>query len=193
MTAVSAKPGAAVELICDGCGRVASIEGCGLHDDDVVYVAVASIGWTGSTFIRGPHRCPACTVKRIPGTGRESRRAALSTDGASRVSLDLRPALALVRVAGDIDGDITAELRTVLDRAIAARSSVIVDLGGVRRIDSAGLGILVRAHNMARRRDGDLALAAPSRFVRTVLRTMHLQTVFPTTASVRQALAAARH
>ena len=191
MTAVPAVPGAPVKLICDGCGCVGSVEGCGLHDAEVVYVPIASIGWTGSVFARGPHRCGTCTINGGTGDGRRSRPAAFPADAAGRVSLETRPALALVGVTGDIDSQMICELRTALDRAIAARSTVVVDLSKLCRIDSAALGVLVHAHNAARRRGGDLALAAPSRFVRMVLRTMHLQRALPTTDTVRQALTAA--
>jgi hypothetical protein len=60
MTAVPDPRAAGVQLICDGCGRAAAIDGCGFDDAGVVYVAAGMIGWSGSTFARGPHRCPGC-------------------------------------------------------------------------------------------------------------------------------------
>ncbi|MDI5943965.1 STAS domain-containing protein, partial [Micromonospora sp. DH15] len=52
-------------------------------------------------------------------------------------------------------------------------------------------GLLVRAHQEARQRGVVLCLAAPSRFVRTVLHTMRLDGLFPTFADQQEALAAA--
>ena len=197
MTAVPAAEGAGVQLICDGCGRVGTTDGCGLHDSDVVYVAVAAIGWAGSAFARGPHWCPGCKTAQPPA-GRAARRSATGTTGAQgRVSQRRTRFAAVVDITGDIDVDIVAQLRTALNSAVAARTQVVVGLAQVRAIDSAGLGVLVRARRAARRRNGDLLLASPSRFVRTVLRTMRLHNAFPTFDTVQQAMtaahAAARH
>jgi anti-anti-sigma regulatory factor len=65
----------------------------------------------------------------------------------------------------------------------------VVDLHAVTFIDSAGLGLLVRAHQEAKQHDGTFALAAPSRFVLTVLHTMRLDGVFRTFPDRRAALA----
>ena len=51
-------------------------------------------------------------------------------------------------------------------------------------------GTLVRARHAARRHHGELLLAAPSRFIPTVLRTMRLHTAFRTFTTLRQAVAA---
>jgi anti-anti-sigma factor len=75
----------------------------------------------------------------------------------------------LVRVTGDVDDDVVPALRSTLDSAVALRPFVIVDLTMAGAITSPGLGTLVRARNAVRRRGGELLLAAPSRFVQTVL------------------------
>ncbi|WP_374102576.1 STAS domain-containing protein [Micromonospora sp. D93] len=66
---------------------------------------------------------------------------------------------------------------------------VVVDLSRVHIIDSTGLGLLVRAHREARERGVTLCLAAPSRFIRTVLHTMRLDGAFPIFDSRDDALA----
>jgi len=71
------------------------------------------------------------------------------------------------------------------------RAQVVVDLAKVPTIDPAGLGILVRARQAARRRHGDLLVAGMSRYVRTVMRTMQLHSAFTTFDTVQQALTAA--
>jgi anti-anti-sigma factor len=97
----------------------------------------------------------------------------------------------VVGVVGDLDIDVVGELRAALDTALQAHPRVVVDLGEAGTIDSVGLSEIVRGRQSARRRGGDLLLAAPSRFVRTVLHTMRLDTAFPMFDSVAQAMSAA--
>jgi anti-sigma B factor antagonist len=86
---------------------------------------------------------------------------------------------ALVRVHGNLDGTTAPDLRGALCWAIDRRAAVVVDLAGAPRVDPAGLGVLIRAHGRARHRGGVICLVAPSRFVLTVLHTMHVDGVFP--------------
>lgn len=190
MTVVSAAQGVGVQVVCDDCGATTSVDGCGLHDAEVVYVAVTANGWAGSLFARGPHRCPDC------GGGSERKSAATARSGprdggGSRVSVAVTAPAVLVRVTGDIDDDVVPALRSTLDSAMALRPYVIVDLSTAETITSPGLGTLVRARTAVRQRDGELLLAAPSRFVRTVLWTMRLHTAFRMFDTVPQAITAA--
>jgi anti-anti-sigma factor len=117
--------------------------------------------------------------------------AAAAGDG-EHVSLTLEPSVAVVRVSGDVDLDTAVELWAVLERAVSVRPAVVVDLSGVDMVDSTGVGALVRGRNAARNRSGELVLAGPSRFLRTVLETMRLTSEFPTFATVEQALESLR-
>jgi anti-sigma B factor antagonist len=189
MTAVPTAVGTGVQLICDGCGDVAVADGCGLHDAEVVYVAVSEIGWTGSAFARGPHRCPGCETP-VPQSRSRERRPAADAAATGRVSGHHTSFGAVVRVVGDLDIDVVDDLRVAVDTALEAHARVIVDLSRAATIDSVGLSAIVRARQSARRRGGDLLLAAPSRFVRTVLHTMRLDTAFPMFDSVPQAMSA---
>jgi anti-sigma B factor antagonist len=189
MTAVPVEREAGVHLICDGCGDVAVANGCGLHDSEVVYVAVAQIGWTGSAFARGPHRCRGCD-SGIPVARPSKDQRADDDPVTGRVSQHSMSSASLVRVIGGVDTTVVAELRTALDDALAVHRRVIVDLARAPTIDSVGLGTVVRAHQVARRRGGDLLLAAPSRFVRTVLHTMRLDGALPIFDTVPQAMSA---
>lgn len=96
----------------------------------------------------------------------------------------------LVRLIGDIDHDLVADLRTTLDAA-AAHAWVIVDLGRVRGIGTVGLSVLVTASLAARRAGGDLLLAAPPPLVHAVLRSVRLATAFSVYETLPQALTAA--
>jgi anti-sigma B factor antagonist len=154
-----------------------------------VYVAVTGFGWSGSALARGPHRCPGCSGAG-PALRRPKVRPAAYSAGRDRVSVRTTRSASVVHIAGDIDPDVAVELRPALEMALRERPYVIADLTQVGTIDSFGLGTLVRARNAARRR-GELLLAGPSRFVQTVLHTMHLHTAFRMFATVRQAMAAA--
>jgi anti-sigma B factor antagonist len=88
-------------------------------------------------------------------------------------------AAAVVRVRHDIDATIAGCLRQALADAIDAYGHVVLDLTDVATLDSAGLSALVRAHQKARSAGSELCLAAPSRWVLTVLHTMKVDGLFP--------------
>ncbi|MDG4801087.1 STAS domain-containing protein [Micromonospora sp. WMMD980] len=149
-------------LICDGCGDSVTGTGTTLPDAEVVWTLVFEHDWVGSPFASGPHHCPRCSV-----------RAAVDDDGLGMDDLE------------QVGGPRTATEETSAEgvrRALADRlvrgDRVLVDLAGLEVIDSAGLGLLVRAHQEARRDGRQLCLVAPSRFVLTVLHTMRLDGVF---------------
>ncbi|RSM46177.1 hypothetical protein DMB66_50085 [Actinoplanes sp. ATCC 53533] len=190
MTAVPGTYSSGVPLTCDGCGDVAMTHGGGLHDADVVYVAVAAIGWTGSAFARGPHRCSRCTTA-VPALRRHTTRVTASTAALSLVTVRSTPTSSVVHIAGDIDAHLASDLGSVLEDAAMSRPYVIADLTDVGTIDSLGLATLVRVRHTARRHQGELLLAGPSRFIQIVPRTMRLHTAFRTFATLRQAIAAA--
>jgi anti-anti-sigma factor len=197
MTAVATASGTGVRLICDGCGKVADTTGCGLYDAEVVYVAVAEIGWAGSLFARGQHRCPDCEPRSLqgrgylPGRGYEPRSGS-ETPASGRASRHLTRSAGLVRVVGDVDIDGVGELRTALDAALERHCQVIVDLTGAASLDSITVSAIVRTRRSARRRGGDLVLAAPSPFLRTVLQTIRQDTAFRIFDTVPQAMSAMR-
>lgn len=93
-----------------------------------------------------------------------------------------------VALHGDLDLLVQSLLRETLCQACTTHRHVLLDLADVRLIDSTGLGLLVRAHQAVKRKDGKLALVAPSKFVQTVLFTMRLHPVFPIFRDVAAAL-----
>lgn len=180
MTAVPAARGAGVHLLCDGCGAVAEVDSCGLHDTYVGHVAVTMIGWTGSTFARGPHHCPACLApeRGMPARGPRTSKATLAViDG-----------VAVVHISGTFDASTAALLQTLVRGAVVARRTVIADLSGVTETGAAAAGALVRARNAVLRDGGELLLAAPPRPLHARLRLMRLRPAFRTFGSVRHAI-----
>ncbi|MFD1321342.1 STAS domain-containing protein [Micromonospora sonneratiae] len=186
MTVVPGRQGAAVHMICDGCGVVVT-GAAGSVRDDVVWPLTTAHGWSGSPFAIGPHRCPRCATTRrhapVDGTRHPEPRHRCD------VGIEYERFAAVVRLVGDVDLLVADELRQLLTVALSVRQLVVLDLARVSLIDSTGLGVLVRAHRDAKQCGGTLCLAAPSRFIRTVLHTMRLESVFPIFENSEHALA----
>lgn len=87
----------------------------------------------------------------------------------------------VVKLSGILDAwsepDVRAALRRVLD---GGRSRVVLDLAGLRRIDSSGLSALLSVLKAARAAGGDVVLLAPSAAVVSVLRLTRLDQVLET-------------
>ncbi|BCJ62811.1 STAS domain-containing protein [Micromonospora endophytica] len=167
-------------LICDACGDTTTGTACVLPDAEVVWTLVSDHGWSGSPFATGPHRCPRCSALP-PGTNPLGEPEAEHL-GDVTVLVD----------RDDLVPDADDALRAALREAVEVDGTVVVDLAKVSVIDSVGLGLLVRAHREVRERDARLCLAAPSRFIRTVLHTMRLDGVFPIFETLEHALAQLR-
>ena len=72
--------------------------------------------------------------------------------------------------------------------AVEARApQVIVDLAGLKFIDSSGVAALARGRNHPRHAGGDLLLAAPQQLVLRLLSLTDLTELLPVFASVDQA------
>jgi anti-anti-sigma factor len=88
------------------------------------------------------------------------------------VDFDDGQSVALVKVAGDLHYHTSDELRAEVVEPIGAGAQrVLVDLSGVRSVDSAGLATLVLVTQVAARQHADSALtltAVPSRIKDTI-------------------------
>ncbi|MEV5831942.1 STAS domain-containing protein [Spirillospora sp. NPDC052242] len=97
--------------------------------------------------------------------------------------------LAVVVLSGDIDVATSPRLRGELITLIASGvRHLVLDLRAVFLIDSRGLDVLVAIQRHLHRHGGSVVLTAPSRQVRTVLRTTQLTKVFPIYGSTDVAL-----
>lgn len=190
MTVVPRGAGTAV-LICDRCGAQDDAAAV-THHHDVVWPLVAGAGWTGSAFATGPHRCPRCgdagTETAVPV--HEPPPPAHGASYGVRRHHDLDAVVVTPLV--DLDAGFAETLRDGLTAAFETGCHVLLDLHAAHLIDSAGLGLLVRAHQEAKHRGGSLRLVAPSRYVLTVLHTMRLDTVFASHPDEETALQAVR-
>jgi anti-anti-sigma factor len=190
VTVVPRGAGTAV-LICDRCGAQDNAAAA-THDHDVVWPLVAGAGWTGSAFATGPHRCPRCG-DAVPEPATSVHEPPAPVHGAS-YGLRTHPDLDAVVVTplADIEIGFAETLRDGLTAALDTSRHVVLDLHAVHLIDSAGLSLLVRAHQEAKNRGGSLRLVAPSRYVLTVLHTMRLDSVFASYPDEEKAFRAVR-
>jgi anti-anti-sigma factor len=101
------------------------------------------------------------------------------------------PRTLLVRVRGDLDAEVTAQLRAELDREMAEMpvQILLVDLSRVTLFGSAGIGLLLELHRRCRVEDRHLVLvgtACPA--VHRPLRISGLLPLFDTRLTVQAAL-----
>lgn len=85
----------------------------------------------------------------------------------------------LFEVSGRVDSTNASELGLAMDRAADdGRNHIVLDLGGVEYMSSAGLREMVRVLKRVKRSGGDLRIANPSERVREVLELAGLDTIF---------------
>jgi len=98
----------------------------------------------------------------------------------------------VLTVHGEVDVTTTPRVRARLIAMLSdGRPHLIVDLEGVRFLDSSGLGALVAALKLARSRGGELRLVCENqRSVRKVLQVTGLDRVLDRFDSVDDAIAA---
>ena len=100
--------------------------------------------------------------------------------------------VAIVKVTGDITlnkgGDVLLKdkVQSLLQQG---HKSILVDLGGVSYIDSAGLGELVQAFVTSKNKGGTLKLSNVTKRINDLLVVTRLVTVFETFDSEAKALA----
>src|SRR3954469_20354066 len=98
----------------------------------------------------------------------------------------------ILTVRGEVDLSTTPRMRSQLTNLLSeGPPQLIVDLEGVRFLDSSGLGALVAALKLARSRSGELRLVCErQRSVRKVLEVTGLERVLERYDSVDAATAA---
>ena len=87
-----------------------------------------------------------------------------------------------------VSGDESKILDDTLQRGLREFSRIVLTLAEVTRIDSAGMGLLVRFLWHLRNRHGDLRLAEPAPFVTSLLELTKLSTVFHTYSTEEAAI-----
>lgn len=109
------------------------------------------------------------------------------------LSLDARfcGSVYIVRCQGEI---VTGPAAKSLENLLAQRgrefTRLVLSLGGITRIDSTGVGFIVRCASRLRRQGGDMRLAEPPPFLINLLEITKLSAVMPVDASEEEAIAA---
>ena len=94
-----------------------------------------------------------------------------------------------LELVGDLDSFSVNLLRERINRLFdESRYNIVVNLGSVNFVDSAGLGQLVAALKMAVHHGGDLILVNPNESVKDLLRITKLETVFRRYDTVEEAI-----
>lgn len=84
-----------------------------------------------------------------------------------------------IKCAGRIvTGEELTILEACINRGLLESTRIVVQAGEVTRVDSTGMGLLVRFLSHTRNRGGDLRLAAPAPFLINLLQMTKLATIF---------------
>ena len=99
----------------------------------------------------------------------------------------------VLAVTGRVDGATTPQFEDQILQLIAAgHRRIVVDLGGLDYIGSAGLRAILIAGKQLKPEGGRLVLAAPRPLVAQVLQISGFWNIFDTCATVEEALTRAR-
>ena len=113
----------------------------------------------------------------------------LLTTSVATVESDSEP-YTLVGLTGEADVTNSDALREVLDAEVAKQPrTMIIDLSGLRFMDSSALHVILRANRVMDRQGGVLALASPREPVAKMLRLTAADQLIPVYPSVREATA----
>lgn len=94
----------------------------------------------------------------------------------------------VVRVGGIVDLSTESALRDCLRQAMAdGARCIVLDLAGVPRLDSSGLGTIVSAFKVLQQRGGQLVLVAAQPSVLTVFQLTSVDRLLPMYDSVEAA------
>jgi anti-anti-sigma factor len=113
----------------------------------------------------------------------------LLTTSVATVESDSEP-YTLVKLSGEADVTNSDALREVLDTEVAKLPrTLIIDLSGLRFMDSSALHVILRANRAMDRQGGVLALASPREPVAKMLRLTAADQLIPVYPSVSEASA----
>jgi len=133
----------------------------------------------------GSARSPVDRWKRPPRSARTALWRSL------RIEVQRLDDRAIVRLFGSANAIEADSVSRRLTKLAAENVAVIVlDLGGLNFLGSAGLAAIISGHLQTRQHDGRIRLVAPQPNVRDVLARTRLTRLFPIYASVERALSA---
>lgn len=83
------------------------------------------------------------------------------TDGRLTIDAQTDASSSTLTLVGEVDPHTTEQLDAAIDVALEAAAHLVLDLGGVTFIDSAGLRSLIRAQRRTEQDGGSLVLRSP--------------------------------
>lgn len=96
----------------------------------------------------------------------------------------------ILRVEGDLKTPDSNEIYDIVKKKVElGQKKILIDLGGVKFMNSIGIGVLIRAYTTTKTNGGQLKLAAIDEKVKGVLTVTNLHSVFEEYDSVEKALA----
>lgn len=95
------------------------------------------------------------------------------------IRTERRANVVVIRLAGDVDLEVSSQLRRALLDCLADGRDLLVDLGSVSYIDSSAIASLVEAFQRARKAGRRFALARIPETAMRVMRIAQLDRVFP--------------
>jgi len=106
------------------------------------------------------------------------------------VRIQKKPPAVVVEVQGDIDLYSSEEIPKILQRALSEHSpsALVMNLSGVKHIDSSGLAALVKGFQLCQRASIRFVLCGLNRSSRQVLQLTRLISVFEVAESEEEAL-----
>jgi anti-anti-sigma factor len=97
----------------------------------------------------------------------------------NEVSATQKDSRAVIRPEADVVAASVADLRSRMRGLIGAGvRDLVVDLSAVQMVDSAGLGLLISAHNSLRKAGGHISVVHASPDVYELFRTMRIHQHF---------------
>ncbi|MBK8984939.1 MAG: STAS domain-containing protein [Chloroflexi bacterium] len=96
------------------------------------------------------------------------------------ISVETHKRVAVLTVGGRIDSSNAAQLDNTLKQLLEENNNIVVELSGVEYMSSAGLRAIVAALREAKKKRGDVRLAAPSQRVNEVFSLAGLTVLFQT-------------
>jgi anti-sigma B factor antagonist len=94
----------------------------------------------------------------------------------------------IVAVEGDVDLNSSGELRKVLFAALGGVNRLVINLGGIRYLDSSGIATLIEVLKECQKAKTEFALFAMSPAVHEVFRLTHVIKIFRVYENEEQAV-----
>jgi anti-sigma B factor antagonist len=104
------------------------------------------------------------------------------------IQSDMNGEVAVVTASGRFDSETSPSLDAELSKIAAEKSKIVLDLGGVEYLSSAGLRAIVKALQATQRAGGGVKLACASEPVEVILRTVGMMEMLKIYPSVDEAV-----